>query len=61
MQKYEELKNILADMEKDVDKVNRGNAAAGTRVRKALQHLKRVAQEMRVEIQEAKKSGGSGA
>ena len=56
MQKYEELKTILDNMQKDVDKVNRGNAAAGTRVRKSLQHLKRVAQEMRVEIQEMKKS-----
>ena len=55
MKKFEELKNIIASMEHDVEKVNRGNHAAGTRIRKTLQALKRAAQEMRVEIQEMKK------
>jgi hypothetical protein len=56
MQKFEEIKNIIAEMEHDVEKVNRGNHAAGTRVRKALQTLKRAAQEMRIEIQSMKKA-----
>ena len=56
MKKYEELKNIIASMEGDVEKVNRGNHAAGTRVRKTLQTLKKAAQEMRIEIQEMKKA-----
>ena len=56
MQKFEEIKNIIAAMEHDVEKVNRGNHAAGTRIRKALQTLKRAAQEMRIEIQTMKKS-----
>lgn len=41
-------------MENDVEKFNSGNAAAGTRVRKALQELKKAAQDYRTEIQETK-------
>ena len=54
MNKFEALKNIIASMEADVEKFNNGNAAAGTRVRKALQDLKKAAQDFRVEIQEVK-------
>ena len=56
MQKYEELKELVASLEGDVEKFNRGNKAAGTRIRKGLQAVKKVAQELRVEIQDAKKS-----
>ena len=56
MKKYEELKNIIASMEADMEKVNKGNSAAGTRIRKTLQALKKAAQEMRIEIQEMKKA-----
>lgn len=56
MKKYEEIKSIIASMEGDIEKVNKGNSAAGTRVRKALQTLKKAAQEMRIEIQDLKKS-----
>lgn len=55
MQKYEALKQIIANMEVDVQKFYKGNAAAGTRVRKALQDLKRAAQDFRIEVQEIKK------
>jgi len=41
-------------MEKFYEK---GNKAAGTRARKSLQELKKVAQEIRLEIQEWKNSG----
>ena len=54
MQKWEEFKSIVADMEADVDKVDKGNKAAGTRTRLKLQELKRLAQEMRNEIQAGK-------
>ena len=54
MNKYEEMKNILASMEGDLDKFNRGNSSAGTRLRKSLQELKNAAQAMRIEIQETK-------
>jgi hypothetical protein len=35
----------------------RGNGAAGTRVRKTMQEVKTLAQELRVEVQEAKNAG----
>lgn len=54
MSKYEAIKNIVSAMENDVEKFNSGNAAAGTRVRKALQELKKAAQDYRTEIQETK-------
>lgn len=54
MNKYENLKNIVAAMDADVQKFYNGNAAAGTRVRKALQDVKKAAQEFRIEVQELK-------
>jgi len=55
MQKYQELKNLIASLEGDFDKFyNKGNSAAGTRVRKGMQELKNVAQAIRSEIQELK-------
>lgn len=54
MNKYENLKNIVAAMDADVQKFYNGNAAAGTRVRKALQDVKKAAQEFRIEVQEIK-------
>jgi len=56
MNHYENLKNIIASMEVDVQKFYNGNNAAGTRVRKALQDLKKAAQEMRIDVQEKKKA-----
>jgi hypothetical protein len=56
MSKYDDLKNILAGMEPDIIKFyEKGNHAAGTRIRKQLQDLKRAANDMRVEIQGIKK------
>lgn len=53
---FDELKGIIADAEEDVDKFyNKGNKAAGTRIRKAMQDLKQVAQDLRVEVQDKKK------
>tara|TARA_Y100000592_G_scaffold40225_1_gene63826 strand:+ start:164 stop:355 length:192 start_codon:yes stop_codon:yes gene_type:complete len=39
---------------KDLDKFNDGNKAAGTRVRKNMQDIKNLAQQVRVEVQEMK-------
>ena len=41
---------------KDLDKFNDGNKAAGTRVRKNMQDIKNLAQQVRVEVQQQKKS-----
>ena len=38
----------------DVEKFHQGNKSAGTRVRKAMQDIKTLAQEVRVEVQEMK-------
>ena len=52
MQKYETLKSLVANMETDVQKFYNGNNAAGTRVRKHLQDVKKACQDMRNEVQE---------
>jgi len=55
MKKFEELKTFIASLEEDMDKFyNKQNGAAGTRVRKAMQDLKALAQEIRIEVQELK-------
>lgn len=60
MKRYEQLKNLVLSLEGDFSKFyEKGNAAAGTRVRKGMQELKNIAQEIRVEIQEMKGSSGS--
>ena len=38
----------------DVEKFEQGNKSAGTRTRKAMQEIKNLAQEVRVEVQEIK-------
>lgn len=50
---YDELKQIVESAEEDYHKFHdKGNKAAGTRVRKAMQEVKRKAQDIRVDIQE---------
>jgi hypothetical protein len=62
MKRFEELKNLIASIEPDAEKFyNKGNSAAGTRVRKGMQDLKNIAQAIRQEVQELKnKEGGGG-
>ena len=54
MQKFIEIKNLIASAEADVEKFGNGNKAAGTRVRKAMLDLKKLAQDVRVQVQEVK-------
>jgi hypothetical protein len=55
MQKFEDLKNLIASLEGDADKFyNKGNSAAGTRLRKGMQELKNLAQVIRAEVQDLK-------
>ncbi len=57
MQKFEELKKLIASIEDDADKFyNKENSAAGTRLRKSMQDLKNLAQEIRTEVQSLKNS-----
>jgi len=55
MKKFEELKALIASVEEDADKFyNKENGAAGTRIRKAMQDLKAIAQDIRTEVQDLK-------
>ena len=55
MQKFEDLKTLLASIEPDVTKFNeKGNNAAGGRIRKAMQEVKALAQGLRADIQAKK-------
>jgi len=47
---FETLKRLVAEVEDDIQKAEGGNKAAGTRVRKQMQEIKNVAQEVRVKI-----------
>tara|TARA_R100000995_G_scaffold14205_1_gene5610 strand:- start:342 stop:536 length:195 start_codon:yes stop_codon:yes gene_type:complete len=51
---YDELQNIINDNQGDVTKFVEGNNSAGTRVRKAMQAVKALAQEVRIEVQNQK-------
>ena len=51
---FDELQNVINDCQTDVTKFVDGNNSAGTRVRKAMQAIKSLAQEIRVEVQEQK-------
>ena len=51
---FDELQNVINDCQTDVTKFVEGNNSAGTRVRKAMQAVKSLAQDVRVEVQEQK-------
>ena len=51
---FDELQNTVNDCQADVTKFVEGNSSAGTRVRKAMQSIKAIAQLVRVEVQEQK-------
>jgi hypothetical protein len=56
--RYEELKKLVAAMEADFTSFFlKGNKAAGTRVRNAMQELKTFAQAVRTEVQAIKNEG----
>lgn len=50
MEAYERLKRLVEEVADDLQKAVGGNKAAGTRVRKAMQEIKSVAQDIRVRI-----------
>lgn len=55
MQKYHNLVEFVKTLEGDVVKFyEKGQSAAGTRLRKGLSELKRLAQEIRNEVQDVK-------
>jgi len=58
MNRFDEIKNLVMSLESDFQKFyEKNNQAAGTRVRKGMQELKNVAQNIRVEVQDIKNRG----
>ena len=51
---FDELQDTINDCQTDVIKFIEGNNSAGTRVRKAMQVVKKLAQDIRVEVQDQK-------
>ena len=51
---FDELQDAINDCQSDVTKFVEGNNSAGTRVRKAMQIVKSLAQDIRLEVQEQK-------
>ena len=51
---FDDLQDVINDCQTDVTKFVDGNNSAGTRVRKAMQIVKSLAQNVRTEIQHQK-------
>ncbi len=57
---FSKLRDLVMSLESDFEKFyDKNNAAAGTRVRKGMQDLKNMAQDIRKEVQDAKNSTAS--
>lgn len=58
MSRFNEIKGLILGLEADFEKFyDKGNQAAGTRVRKGMQDLKNLAQDIRKEVQDKKNEG----
>jgi len=51
---FDGLQDTVNDCQTDIVKFVEGNNSAGTRVRKAMQAIKQLAQDVRVEVQDQK-------
>lgn len=55
MNRFDQIRDLVMSLEADFQKFyEKGNQAAGTRVRKGMQELKNLAQDIRIEVQEKK-------
>ncbi|WP_373523924.1 histone H1 [Aquiflexum sp.] len=58
MNRFSEIKDLILGLEGDFEKFyDKNNQAAGTRVRKGMQDLKNLAQDIRKEVQDKKNEG----
>jgi len=57
-QNYENLVNTIQAVRDDVEKAMKGNKAATSRVRKVMQDVKNLAQDIRKEMLELRDAGG---
>jgi hypothetical protein len=51
---FDQLQDVVNDCQTDIIKFVDGNNSAGTRVRKAMQAIKSLAQDVRIEVQDQK-------
>ena len=51
---FDDLQDTVNDCQTDLTKFVDGNNSAGTRIRKAMQAIKSLAQEVRIEVQDQK-------
>jgi hypothetical protein len=59
MKRFEEFRDLVMALEGDFEKFyDKENQAAGTRVRKGMQDLKNLAQDIRKEVQDMKNARG---
>ena len=56
MENVRKIQEVLSNVESDVMKFGSGNKSAGTRIRKAMQEIKVLAQKVRSDVQAAKNS-----
>ena len=62
MNKFSKVKDLVMSLEGDFEKFyDKGNSAAGTRVRKGMQELKNLAQDLRKEVQDMKNTTAGGS
>jgi len=61
MEEYERLKEVVVSAEDDVAKADKGNKAAGTRVRKTMQQIKDAAQNVRKRVLELREQPDTSA
>jgi len=54
MENVRKIQEVLSNVETDVMKFGSGNKSAGTRIRKAMQEIKVLAQQVRSDVQTAK-------
>ena len=62
MNRFSEIRDLIQSLEGDFEKFyDKGNQAAGTRVRKGMQDLKNLAQDIRLKVQESKNTSDAPA
>jgi len=52
MEAFDRLKQLVAEAEADLEKVQKGRKTAGTRLRKKMQEIKAAAQDVRIQVLE---------
>ncbi|QDV07690.1 Histone H1-like protein Hc1 [Planctomycetes bacterium Poly30] len=58
-QNYDQLVEAVNACREDIEKAEAGNKAATSRVRKSMQEIKAIAQELRKEMLEIRDAGGT--